>query len=183
MKILSAASTLSVQSDLYLAFKWTQDWLVKFNIAKCMVMHYGPQQKVTVIYWQPLNTTESERDLGVILSKNLKWKNQIITCAGKANQILGMMDVKLLRSLYVTFVRPLLEFASPVWSPFQKEDIDWLESVQYRATGLIPSMRNFSLTDQLIYGKSCQVKWLTQITALKQVLNAEWAAIQANRPS
>ena len=131
MKILSAASTLSVQSDLYLAFKWTQDWLVKFNIAKCMVMHYGPQQKVTVIYWQHLNTTESERDLGVILSKNLKWKNQIITCAGKANQILGMirkrfvhMDVKLLRSLYVTFVRPLLEFASLVWLPFQKEDID-----------------------------------------------------------
>ena len=96
-----------------------------------MAMHYGPQQKVTVIYRQHLNTTESERDLGVILSKNLKWKNQIIKCVGKPNLILGMirkcivhMDVKLLRSLYVTFVRPLLEFASPVWSPFQKEDID-----------------------------------------------------------
>ena len=89
MKTLSAASTLSVQSDLDLAFKWTQDWLLKFNIAKSMVMHYGPQQKVTVIYGQHLNTTES--DLGVILSKNLKWKNQIITCIGKPNQTLVMI--------------------------------------------------------------------------------------------
>jgi len=35
-------------------------------------------------------------------------------------------------------------------------------------------VNTFSLTDQLIYGTACQVKWLTQkqSTALKQVLIA-----------
>ena len=157
-EMLTAASTLSLQSDLDLAFKWTQDWLVKFNIAKCMVMHYGHNNKKSPLFidGQQLNTTESERDLGVIFSNNLKWRNQIITCVGKANQILGMirkcfvhMDVKLLRSLYVTFVRPLLEFAIPVWSPIQKGDIDLLESVQHRATRLIPSLKKISYENRL----------------------------------
>ena len=157
-KIMNEESTLSLQSDLDLAFKWTQDWLVKFNIAKCMVMHYGHNNKKSPLFidGQQLNTTESERDLGVIFSNNLKWRNQIITCVGKANQILGMirkcfvhMDVKLLRSLYVTFVRPLLEFAIPVWSPIQKGDIDLLESVQHRATRLIPSLKKISYENRL----------------------------------
>jgi hypothetical protein len=123
-----------------------------------MVMHYGHNNKKSPLFidGQQLKTTESERDLGVIFSNNLKWRNQIITCVGKANQILGMirkcfvhMDVKLLRSLYVTFVRPLLEFAIPVWSPIQKGDIDLLESVQHRATRIIPSLKKISYENRL----------------------------------
>jgi len=114
-----------------------------------MVMHYGYNNKKSPLFidGQQLITTESERDLDVIFSNNLKWKNQIITCVGKANLILDIirkcfvhMDARLLRSLYVTFVRPLLEFAIPVWSPIQKGDIDLLESVQHRAPRLIPSL-------------------------------------------
>jgi hypothetical protein len=59
------------------------------------------------------------------------------------------MDVKLLRSLYVTFVRPLLEFAIPVWSPIQKGDIDLLESVQHRATRIIPSLKKISYENRM----------------------------------
>jgi hypothetical protein len=59
------------------------------------------------------------------------------------------MDVKLLRSLYFTFVRPLLQFAITVWSPFQKGDIDLMESVQHRATRLIPSFKKISYENRL----------------------------------
>jgi hypothetical protein len=157
-EMLTAQSTLSLQSDLDFAFNWTQDWLVKFNNAKYMVMHYGHNNKKSPLFidGQQLNTTESERDFCVIFSNNLKWRNQIITCVGKANQILGMirkcfvhMDVKLLRSLYVTFVRPLLEFAIPVCSPIQKGDIDLLESVQHRATRIIPSLMKISYENRV----------------------------------
>jgi len=118
-----------------------------------MVMHYGHENKKSPLYidGQQLSTTEPEMDFCVIFSNNLKWRNQIITCVGKANQILGMirkcfvhMDVKLLRSLYVTFVRPLLEFAIPVWSPFQKGDID-----KHRATRIIPSLKKISYENRV----------------------------------
>lgn len=92
-EMLSFESTLSLQSDLDLAFKSTQDWLVKFNIGKCMVMHYGFNNKKSPLFinGQQLITTESERDVGVIFANNLKWKNQVITSVSKANQMMGMI--------------------------------------------------------------------------------------------
>ncbi len=41
-----------------------------------------------------------------------------------------------MRSLYLTFIRPYLEFAVPVWCPFLKGDIDMIEQVQQRASKL-----------------------------------------------
>ena len=38
-----------------------------------------------------------------------------------------------------------LEFAVPVWSPYQKSDIDLLVGVQHRATRLIPSLKKKNL--------------------------------------
>ena len=77
-----------------------------------------------------MKSTESERDLGVIFSNNLKRKNQPFSCVSKANQAIGIirksfahLDCKLLRSLYVTIVRLLLKFTVPVWSPVLKSDI------------------------------------------------------------
>ena len=65
----------------------------------------------------------------------------------KANQTMGIIrksfahwDCKLLRSLYVTFTRALLEFAVPVWLPDLKCDIDLFKIVQHQATSLIPSL-------------------------------------------
>ena len=86
-------SALSLQSDLDLALRWTQEWLVKFNISKCTVMHYGSNNKKFPLFinGHQLSSTESERDLGVFFTNNLKWRNQIIKCAGKANQMLGMV--------------------------------------------------------------------------------------------
>jgi hypothetical protein len=161
-KILSEMVTddcvQKLQHDLDNAFKWTQDWLLKFNIDKCVVMHYGHNNKKNIlcIDGNALAESDMERDLGVIFSTNLKWKNQVITASNKANQMLGRIkksfaqfDCKLLRNLYVTFIRPFLEFAIPVWSPILKSDCDLIEKVQHRATKLVPSISNLSYEDRL----------------------------------
>ena len=44
------------------------------------------------------------------------------------------LNVDLMRKLYCCYVRPLMEFALPIWSPYFKKDIDLLERVQRRAT-------------------------------------------------
>ena len=36
-----------------------------------------------------LTESETERDLGVLFSTNLKWKNQVIIICNKENQIVG----------------------------------------------------------------------------------------------
>jgi hypothetical protein len=157
-KVDSAESVKRVQKDLDRAFKWTEDWLLKFNVNKCVVMHYGHNNKNSPFYidGKQLVKSDSERDLGVTFSINLKWKNQVVTATSKANQMLGRIkksfasfDCKLFKSLYLTFIRPLLEFAVPVWSPYLKGDCELIEKVQHRATKLVTSIGNRPYEDRL----------------------------------
>jgi ribonuclease P/MRP protein subunit RPP40 len=68
---------------------------------------------------------------------------------GRIKKSFVNFDCKLLKSLYLTFIRPLLEFAVPVWSPFLKSDCDLIERVQHRASKLVPSIRNRNYEDRL----------------------------------
>ena len=69
--------------------------------------------------------SDLEKDLGIMFSTSLKWNKSseflVITATNKANQMLGrvkksfaLFDCKLMRSLYLTFIRPYLEFTVPV---------------------------------------------------------------------
>ena len=72
-----------------------------------------------------LKITTLERHLGVYVSSNLKWHNQVQVVVSKANSKLGMLakaftykDKELIKQLYCTLIRPLLEFAVTVWCPY-----------------------------------------------------------------
>merc|ERR1712105_173971 len=61
------------------------------------------------------------------------------TAAKKANQILGRIlrsiqcrEREVIVLLYKVFVRPILDYAAPAWSPYLAKDIDCLEKVQRR---------------------------------------------------
>ena len=69
---------------------------------------------------------------------------------GRVNKSFARFDCRLLRSLYVTFIRPLLEFAIPVWSPYLKGDCEDIERVQHRATKLVRKISYFKYEDRLI---------------------------------
>jgi len=65
---------------------------------------------------------------------------------------------------YVTYVRPLLEYAVCVWSPYQLDDIAKIESVQRRFTKRLPGLSNTSYSDRLaVLGlRSLQLRRLHQ---------------------
>ena len=46
--------------------------------------------------------------------------------------------------LYKTFVRPTLEYCTPIWNPYFAKDINVLESVQRRATKLLSSITSIT---------------------------------------
>ena len=66
---------------------------MKFNIDKYSVMHCGRLNRNIAykLYGQKLYVTESEKDLGVIINSDMKFKDQAVTSAvKKANKTLGM---------------------------------------------------------------------------------------------
>jgi len=115
---------------------------LEYNIAKCKIMHLGhnnPAYEYTMLN-TPLLTTESERDLGVMVDKNLKPSKQCQKAAGKAKATLMQLiryfhyrDRNHFIRLYKTYVRPHLEFAVTAWAPWTATDANLLESVQEKA--------------------------------------------------
>ena len=86
---------------------------------------------------------------------NGRWSEQSSAAASKANRLLGMMKKSfkfwsddLVKIIYPTFIRPHLEFASAVWNPNRRADINTLERVQRRATKTWQS-RHLSYEDRL----------------------------------
>ena len=62
------------REDLRNLFKWSEDWLMLFNIDKCLMIHFGGQNKRTAYEMggQSLTVVDCERDLGVIIQADLK---------------------------------------------------------------------------------------------------------------
>ena len=55
--------------------------------------------------------------------------------------------------LYKSLVRPYLEYGVEIWSPTSKKNIRLLESVQRRATRLIPEISHLPYEDRLAHLK------------------------------
>lgn len=80
--------------------------------------------------------------LGVTVTSNLKWRKHVEIICNKARRKLWYLQRTLSNSTreckltaYKTLVRPILEYASVVWSPHLKHDIAMLESVQKKQSG------------------------------------------------
>ena len=70
----------------------------------------------------------------------------------KASIILNCFKSKnktILFKAFATFVRPLLDYCSNVWSPFRKSEIDLIESVQKRFTKRLSGMADLPYSDRL----------------------------------
>jgi ribonucleases P/MRP protein subunit RPP40 len=153
-----------LQEDIDRIVSWCELWLMRLNIEKCKVMHIGKGNPRKMYYMRDpdsgivheLATTEKERDLGVIVSSNLKSRNQIDHVVSKANSLLGRLKktfmhrgVGLWRRLYITYVRPQLEFAVSAWNPYQKRDIRKIEGVQHRAVMIAHHMRYIQVSESM----------------------------------
>ena len=81
--------------------------------------------------------TKNFEDLGVTISQDLSWDNHLSITVNKANNLLGLIkrfvgttNVNVFSTLYLSLVRPILEYAVPVWCPYLAKDIRALESTQ-----------------------------------------------------
>ena len=95
-------------------------------------------------------------DLGVVVDMSLKFSKQCIEAKNRANRVLGYIkrnvsykSKEVILKLYNSYVRPHLEYCIQAWSPHFRHDINLLESVQRRATKIIPSLKHLEYEDRL----------------------------------
>lgn len=151
------------QTELNLLVAWANKWLMELNLDKCKIMRMGPHTTDAPFFLSdasghshPLMDTKLEKDLGVHISVDLKPSAHCRAVAITGNRVLGVLrstfvtrDVWVWKKLYMSLVRPHLEYASTVWNPSNVADAMILEKVQRRATKCIRSLRNLGYNERL----------------------------------
>ena len=105
--------------------------------------HAYPKTKSIYSLGGLCKSVENTKDLGLTISSDLSWGMHVFESVNKANMVLsiikrsiGTNSQEVFSHLYKSLVRPILEYAAPVWSPYLIEDIVALEKVQRRASRL-----------------------------------------------
>ena len=82
-----------LQEDINKLVKWANMWQMNFNVDKCSVMHIGHNnmQSNYNMSNQQLPTTDQQRDLGIIITKDLKWQKQTEKSCKTARRVLGFI--------------------------------------------------------------------------------------------
>ena len=124
-EIKSDEDRAKLQLSIDQMFRWTQEWQLLFNQTKCKILHIGennPKYKYFIGEGNnrmELETSDIEKDLGVLVDNELNFENHIDyvikRASSKKAQILRNFTYrskKVLVPLFKTLVRPILEYAN-----------------------------------------------------------------------
>ena len=115
---------------------------MSLNVEKCHVMTFSKSKNKCIYDYflknQLLNRVSSVSDLGVVFSIDMTFNNHIDAIDNKAYSMLGFIkrntrdfhDSLTFKSLYTSFVRAKIEYASVIWSPYYDIHCNRLESIQ-----------------------------------------------------
>ena len=103
-----------------------------------------------------LKKSTCEKDIGVHVDNNLNFKEHINNTINKANRVLAIvrktydfMDIPTFRYIFKGLIRPVLEYAAPVWSPHHVNLKEMIENVQRRATKMVPGLSHLEYPERL----------------------------------
>ena len=129
-----------------------------FNSDKCKVLHLGNKNPCVKynLGGRELQFILEEKDLDILITKDLKVSVQCSRAAKTANRVLGMIwrtftckDEQTIIQLYKSLVRSHLEYCIQAWRPYLSKDIEMLEKVQKRATKMVYGFNDLTYEQRL----------------------------------
>jgi hypothetical protein len=139
---------------------WSNLWQLPLARHKCqLISFYGKSEHIGFQYFINncvLSTVDFIHDLGITLSNDLSFSRHIDMMCSKARCRSAMIlkcfksrDNLLLFKAFVSYVRPILEYCSNVWSPYRLCDIRRIESIQRSFTKKLRGLKELNYPDRL----------------------------------
>ena len=144
MKLYSAYEAATDSSSLSNTLKniesWSHKWQLPINPEKSLLMQVGSSKHDRPKYFicdKLIAPSDLIRDLGITYDSKLCFHDYINEIVGRAYQRVNLLfrsfvsqNVSILTRAFLTYVRPILEYCTSIWSPHQSYLIDKIERVQ-----------------------------------------------------
>ena len=140
-----AISANSLNEDILKISQWASQWLVTFNPNKSESMlisrkQHGHLHPPLYMDNQVITDVQNHKHLGVFLSNDCTWHTHIDYIKAKTwpkinimRKLLYHIDRKSLETIFLTFIRPLLEYADVIWDNCTEYEKTELDKIQYEA--------------------------------------------------
>ena len=153
-----------LQADLDQLQKWERIWLMEFHTSKCQVISITNNVKPIIgkyqIHDHILEQVNYAKYLGIYIDSKLAFITHVDAIVKKANLARAFLARNILRCCrkvkqmaYTTYIRPIVEYASPVWDPHTKRNTNKIEMVQRRCARYVTG--NFDRTSSMTSLLNC----------------------------
>ena len=109
---------------------------------------------------QQIKDVQFHKHLGVYLSTDCSWHTPIDYIKGKARTRINVMrkfkytlDRKSLETIFITFMRPILEYADVIWDNCTQQEKNELEKIQLEAARIATEASKL-VSDQKLYDET-----------------------------
>ena len=138
-----------LNADLQTISHWANDWLVLFNANKTLSMVIS--RKLNPVQHPPLFMNDTiiaettiHKHLGLTFSSTCTWNEHVNNISLKAWTRVNLLRAlkfrvsrKSLEKLYISFIRPLLEYSDSVWDNCSSESKKQLEAIHTESARIV----------------------------------------------
>ena len=135
-------------------------WGLNMNSQKCVTLRFSRVKSISNPVYTLNNTLipilNCQTDLGVSIDTDLKFHSHTSLTASKAGALVGNLlkctlcrEPEFMKSLYISNVRPVIDYCSPVWNSGYIHNLKLLEQVQRRFTKHIDGLKHLSYAERL----------------------------------
>jgi hypothetical protein len=144
-----ATAAITLNNDLNTISTWARQWLVNYNPSKTKSLVISRKRHKLIhpplfMFNEEITEVEQHKHLGVFLSYDLRWSCHIDYIISKAYQRINILrklkfilDRSSLTTIYISFIRPVLEYSDVIFDDCTSYEREELEKIQYEAARIV----------------------------------------------
>jgi len=151
LEITNDSDYVTLLDGINKIYAWSNEWQLRLANDKCQHNHITLSTAVHLVDY-----SVSGMNLPTVENSRLSFRDHINSIVSRGHVRAAQIwrcfmckDVDNLIKAFTTYVRPMLEYCSPVWSPVSPNLVNHVESVQQRFTKRVPGFCS------LVYNERC----------------------------